>query len=86
MCFMVPGMINTKQVFIIIFIVTFWSSEILEQETTYSIIQTKFPVWMSSLINTPSVNFMLVMVKQWAKHFIQIVSLNLNLKHELLLS
>lgn len=86
MCFMVPGMINTKQVFIIIFIVTFWSSEILEQETIYFIIQTKFPVWMSSLINTPSVNFMLFMVKQWAKNFIQIVSLNLNLKHELLLS
>lgn len=63
MCFMVPGMINTKQVFIIIFIVTFWSSEILEQETIYSIIQTKFPVWMSCLINIPSVNFMLVMVK-----------------------
>lgn len=36
------------------------------------------PVWVSSAVKTPKVNFMLTVVKHWAKHFICIISLNLN--------
>lgn len=64
---MVPGMINAKQVFLycdFLKLRDFGTGDSLFHHPD------KVSVWMSCLINTPSVNFMLVMVKHLAKHFV----------------